>query len=119
MRITSQRPNFQGAVKRHPSGWHKARATGHGCKKKAEIVTLAYFPAKYGLRVRFTQDADEAHVTQRVQDWTETLRISMNSNHRWPHDPETFHLQPPVYWNTVFMAHITVSSGSKYPKNSS
>ena len=60
MRITCQRPSFQGAVKRHPGGWHKARVSGHSCEKKAWIMTRAYFPAKYGLGATFTQEADEA-----------------------------------------------------------
>ena len=35
MRITSQRPSFQGAVKRHSGGWDQALVTGHSFKKKA------------------------------------------------------------------------------------
>ena len=52
-------------------------------------MTRPYFPAKDGFGATFTQDADEAEpqVTQRIRDWTECLRISMNDNRSWPHEP--------------------------------
>ena len=87
MRITSQRPNFQGAVKGHFGLWHKVWLTGHNCKEKAEKMIRAYFPAKYGLDRSSTDDMEEERVTQRLRLEIAPRTISktsMNTNHAAP-----------------------------------
>ena len=87
MRIRSQRPKFQVAVKGHFGVWHKVWITGHNCKEKAEKMIRAYFPAEYGLDRSGTHDMEEKRVTQRLRLKIAPRTISktpMNTNHAAP-----------------------------------